>query len=59
MTESYTGLGDMSAKIIEGFTTTSADVLLLFAQLIPIGLGIFAVSWGVRKGIGFFKKTTA
>lgn len=54
-----TGLGIDAATIIASFTTASADVLALMAGLLPVALGIFATTWGVRKAMRFFKSTTA
>lgn len=34
------------------------DVLDMFAAVLPIALTVFAVSWGVRKAIRFFKGAT-
>lgn len=41
--------------VTTGFTAAAADVTGIFIDLLPIALGIFALQWGVRKGIQFFK----
>lgn len=59
MTEGGGGTGLSSLDLVGAFTTATADVMQLFAQLLPIALGIFAATWGVRKAMKFFKGTTA
>lgn len=36
-----------------------ATVIALFVLLVPIGLGIWGMSFGVKKGIGFLQKKAA
>lgn len=56
--EPTSGMGIDASVIISAFTTASADVLVLMAGLLPVALGIFATSWGVKKAMKFFKATT-
>lgn len=48
----------MADAVIAGLTTTASDVTGMMTKLIPIALGIFALQWGIRKGIKFFKSST-
>lgn len=52
------GMGIDASTIITAFSTAAGDVLVLMAGLLPVALGIFATSWGVRKAMRFFKATT-
>ncbi len=46
------------AIVVGAFTKSVNSTLTLMAALLPIGLGVFATVWGVRKAIRFFKATT-
>ncbi|MOA32592.1 hypothetical protein D3C78_1538270 [compost metagenome] len=35
--------------------TTVTDTITMFGELLPIALTVFAFTWGVRKGMRFFK----
>lgn len=41
--------------VLSAMQTAAGDVTGLMTDLLPIALGIFALQWGVRKGIKFFK----
>lgn len=43
--------------VVTAMTTAAGDVTGLMTDLLPIALGIFALQWGVRKGIKFFKSS--
>lgn len=43
--------------VTSGFTAAAGDVIAVFGDILPIALGVFAISWGVRKGIQFFRST--
>lgn len=45
----------MVTAITDGITTAAGDVTTLMLGVIPVALGVFALQWGVRKGIKFFK----
>lgn len=57
--ETGTNTGLAALDLVGAFTTATGDVMQLFAQLLPLALGIFAATWGVRKAMRFFKGTTA
>jgi len=44
-------------NVTSAFTSAASDVIALFGDILPISLGVFALVWGVKKGIGFFKGT--
>lgn len=52
----------METNTLAGVTTavqTAADnVIGVMTDLLPIALGVFALQWGVRKGIRFFKSAS-
>lgn len=48
-----------SSAVVSGLTTATTNVLGLMMDLLPIALGVFAATWGVKKAIGFFKKNAA
>lgn len=43
--------------IVPAMTTAAGSVTGMLTDLLPIALGIFALQWGVRKGIKFFKSS--
>ena len=43
--------------VVTALTTTASSVTGLLTDVLPIALGIFALQWGVRKGIKFFKSS--
>lgn len=45
-------------NVTAAFTTAAGDVIGMFGDILPIALGVFALQWGVRKGITFFKGAT-
>ena len=45
-------------EVTTALTSTASDVTGFMTGIVAIGLGIFALQWGVRKGIKFFKSTT-
>lgn len=54
------GFQGLDATIfIEAFGTAVTNTITLFAGLLPLGLTVFAATWGVRKAMQFFKGTTA
>jgi MFS-type transporter involved in bile tolerance (Atg22 family) len=38
-------------------TSAAGDVTGFMTTVLPIALGVFALQWGVRKGIKFFKSS--
>lgn len=44
-------------SVVPAMTTAAASVTGLITDLLPIALGIFALQWGIRKGIKFFKSS--
>lgn len=48
----------MATSIVTGLTKTATDVTGMMTDLIPVALGVFALQWGIRKGIKFFKSST-
>lgn len=36
-------------------SAAATDTMAMFTEVLPIALGVFAASWGVRKAIRFFK----
>lgn len=53
-----TGGIDWSQTITTAVQSAVDDTLQMFAAVLPIALTVFAVSWGVRKAIRFFKGAT-
>lgn len=49
---------DISTVMSDGMTSMKGDVLRLIAVVIPVGLGIFAIFFGVRKAISMLRSTT-
>ena len=43
--------------VVTAMTTAAGSVTGLLTDLLPIALGVFALQWGVRKGIKFFKSS--
>lgn len=41
--------------VVTAITSAAGDVTGLMTDILPIALGIFALQWGVRKGIKFFR----
>lgn len=44
-------------SVVPALTTAASSVTGLIVDILPIALGIFALQWGVRKGIKFFKSS--
>jgi len=49
---------DWTTQVETEMTTAGSDVTGLLLKILGIGLGIFALQWGVRKAMKFFKATT-
>ena len=47
--------GDITAIMQTGLDSAKADVLSIISVALPIGLGIFALFFGVRKGIAMLR----
>lgn len=45
-------------QVLTNVTSSADEVTLLLLGILGVGLGIFAIQWGVRKAIRFFKSTT-
>lgn len=52
------GAINWSETVTQAVQTAVNDTLEMFAAVLPIALTVFAVSWGVRKAIRFFKGAT-
>ena len=44
--------------VVTALTSAAGQVTGLLTDVLPIALGIFAIQWGVRKGIKFFKSAS-
>lgn len=49
---------DWAQTVTEAVQTAVSDTLEMFAAVLPIALTVFAVSWGVKRAIRFFKGAT-
>lgn len=47
--------GDVADTVKTSVQTAATDTIELILGLLPIALTVFAVTWGVRKGMKFFK----
>lgn len=41
--------------VVSGLTAAAGDLTKQIGSLAPIAIGVFALQWGIRKGIKFFK----
>lgn len=49
---------DMITAVKTAVQTAVTDTMSMFTELLPIALGVFAATWGVRKAIRFFKSAS-
>lgn len=46
---------EITTAVTTAVSSAANDVIDLVGDLLPIALGVFAVFWGIRKGLRFFK----
>lgn len=46
---------EIQTALETAFTGVKTDVLSVITTALPIGLGIFAAFFGIKKGVGFFR----
>lgn len=45
----------MKTALTTAFTSVKTDVLSVITTALPIGFGIFAAFFGIKKGVSFFR----
>lgn len=48
----------MESAITTALTAAATDATGVMLKIIPVALGVFAIQWGVRKGVKMFKSVS-
>lgn len=56
-TSSITTTEQIETTMVTSFNEVKDDVISVSTKVLPAGLGVFALGFCVRKGIGFFRTT--
>lgn len=48
----------MGEKVSAGFQTAASDTIDMMLAIVPIGLSVFVLVWGVKKAMGMLKASS-